>query len=115
MAMVSIRRAAAAEGNLPARCLCCGEPTDGFVMQSFSWSPASTRLGILLSRFHFRSLLMWEDLRTTARVRLPLCPRHREHWGWRAWLYWGGFIAILFFMVLVLFHEGRVEDGVWRA
>jgi hypothetical protein len=111
MARVSIRRAAAAEGNLPARCLCCGKPTDGFVMTKFSWPP----VWALLTGFRGGGPLMWEDLRVTTRIRAPLCPRHQHHWSWRAWLYWGGLTANLVFAAVVLYREGRVEDGVWKS
>jgi hypothetical protein len=112
MAQISIRRPAAAEGMLPARCLCCGKPTDGFVMKEFGWSPGADGPGITIGRLHvFYKLVGAEERRVTTWMRVPLCPLHQDHWTWRAWLYWGTAIGNLVLLAVVVYHEAHAMNG----
>ena len=58
---------------------------------------------------------MKEDLRVTCRMQVPLCPRHQDHWSWRAWLYWGGLAAAAFWVIVILYQYGRLENDGWTT
>src|SRR5262245_2937808 len=74
MAQGTIRRAAAAQGSVPARCLCCGAPTDGFVMKKFTYHPPKGGFGTVLSVLGqlLGGDLPWPHSPEIARMRAPL-------------------------------------------
>lgn len=86
MAEVTLSRADAQAGRLPALCVCCGEPAEEFRRHSFYDGPFG--LAVLPLGYH---LLVFSRIPT----QLPVCALHRGHWRRRRLLVWGSLVPLL--------------------
>jgi hypothetical protein len=88
---VELRREAAATGELPALCMCCGAPADEIVPKNFSWHPGWVFILVLFGVLPF--IIAAAMTMESARVQAPMCAKHRRHWSART--------AFLLFTLLV--------------
>ncbi len=81
MATIRLGRYEAREGNLPPVCIRCGTAASVYRKKVFVYSPWWIYLGIPLGFWTF-FILAWYWSKA-ARVRVPLCPLHRNLWRWQ--------------------------------
>src|SRR5262249_28191839 len=113
MASITLDRDRLRAKDLPACCLRCGEPATLNKDRNFSWCPPW--VGVLILAGLLPYLIVSLILTKRARVAVPLCAAHANHWRWREWVIWGSFLflGILFFAVLVLI-SGNQNQGLAR-
>jgi len=93
MASVRLGRYELEEYDLPRVCMRCGARADTFKRKKFQWSPpwAFLALGAFGAALFSKSVTM----------SVPLCEKHKWHWGGRMAFFAGGF-----FVLLALFGVG---------
>jgi hypothetical protein len=78
MATVRLTRREAEHGNLPAACMCCGEPTTLWKTKKFSWQPSWVIATVMAGLLPYVIVSLILTKRMT--VRVPLCADHQNHW-----------------------------------
>jgi hypothetical protein len=81
MASIRLGRYEARQGNLPPVCIRCGTAAEVYRKRVFYISPWWIYLGIPFALLPFFILALWRS--KPARVRVPLCPLHRNLWRWQ--------------------------------
>jgi hypothetical protein len=113
MAMMRLSRRQAKEGTLPALCIRCGKPAASFLDKRLSWYPLWMEVVLVLSfacpcPFVLVGIMVAFLLSRRARVRLPVCAAHKNHWRWRSVLTWGSLIVLCCTLVLlILLHPAN--------
>src|SRR5262245_7216706 len=97
---------------LPAVCACCGAPVAVWKPQTFSWYRKWVIVTILAGLLVFVILAM--VLTKRARMQVPLCEKHRNHFLSRVLLTWLGFAGI-FVVVLLCAAVAGHHAAVWLA
>jgi hypothetical protein len=115
MARVRLRLEEAREGDLPAVCMRCGAEATLAKDKSFSWYPPwiSTLLvvGILcFSPLIVVAVILMLTMSKRARVRVPLCEQHQNHWLWRSWFVFGGLLVFVLLGIVGLVVMTAIED-----
>jgi hypothetical protein len=103
----------AREKDLPQCCMRCGAPSTVCKERNFSWTPPWTIVLILGGLLPYIIVAM--ILTKRARVAIPLCDNHANHWLWRGLVIWLSLLALvgLFFGSMVLIANlGRKGDDL---
>lgn len=95
MPTLTLSRAEADSGNLPAVCLRCGAPATGFDRKRFAWHPPWV---FALIFFPLPMIIVALILTKRMSVRAPFCAQHHKHWTRRNWLI-GGSLLVLALLV----------------
>jgi hypothetical protein len=83
------------ESDLPAACMCCGEPATIFIDRTFlARDPAFRRDDVFWEIFMVRMLFALANVPRHT-VRTSFCARHQNYWRRRAVLAWGGVAGLL--------------------
>ncbi len=90
--------------SFPPLCMRCGADSDRMVSQTFSWMSGWVHVLLLVG------LLPWLIgaliTRKTARMTLPLCARHVNHWLYRTlYVFLGLFFWIAMAVLLIAFSK----------
>src|SRR5438067_2274616 len=108
MATIQLGRHEARQGQLPPVCMRCGTAASVYRTRRFYYSPWWIYLGLPFVLLPF-FVLAWYGSKP-ARVRVPLCPLHRNLWRWQqpvlAFVCAAGSIAFGI-IPLVLAFEGK--------
>jgi len=88
-----------ADGRLPHKCMCCGEEASITKTRNMAWCPPWTVVLILAGLLPYAIVVL--ILTKRARVQVPLCAKHANHWLKRGFLIWGSLLAGIGFVVLL--------------
>jgi hypothetical protein len=102
MARAEVPKARVADGTLPAVCVVCGAKAverrfPGVSSPSLAWVVVSPLFGLLAFWVY---VLVGGGQATDQPRGFPFCERHRKDWTRRAWFIVGGFLALVFLMVI---------------
>jgi hypothetical protein len=67
--------------DLPSLCMRCGAPSSLLRYRSFSWHPGWVAILLLVGLLPY--VIVALVLTKRARVDVPLCDKHKNHWLWR--------------------------------
>jgi hypothetical protein len=93
MASIQLSRYEAEEGDLPDVCMSCGAPSIVRKRRRFVSHPLWVY--VLLPAGYVPYAIVAAILTENVRCYTLFCPRHKNHWGFRTLLIWGGFVALL--------------------
>src|SRR5262249_8266836 len=108
MASVRLGRYELEEYDLPQLCMRCGARATLFKRKKFQWYPpwAFLALGVIGAAIFTK----------TAVVSVPLCEKHKWHWGGRLAFFAGGFFVLLALVgigVPIVAHDDRLAAYVF--
>ena len=89
MAQVQLRLRDVEDGNLPAVCICCGEPATTTAKKNMRWFPPWVNVLILAGLLPYA--IVAAILTKKASLQAPMCAEHTGHWFNRSLLMWGTF------------------------
>jgi hypothetical protein len=110
MAKIRVYRNEADGEDFPRLCMCCGQPAECDVPQTFAWMPGWVHVFILfgLAPWLVAALVM----RKTMRVVAPMCSQHAGHWRTRKLYVWLGLLFwIAYATALILFWDKLPESA----
>lgn len=106
--MTTIRLAhVEAQGQLPQICLRCGVSASSTVSQTFTWCPGWVSYLFFLGGLPY--FIVAAHLTQRARLQLPMCPAHLNHWRKRSRAVLISFFALLAFLIVGYF---ALESGL---
>jgi hypothetical protein len=109
MAQVKMGRYEVEKRELPGVCARCGQPTRYYKTKNFSWYPPWIGITILIALPVFLILALVMTKRMT--VGVPLCDKHKYHWGVRLAIILLGLLAVILIGVGALVLGGMISDS----
>jgi len=124
MAAIRLWREVVSGDQLPFVCMRCGDPAVERKEAVFLWTPPGLNILAFVGLFTPAGPLvvigypiLWLLTRKRMRVQVPLCRRHRRHWGGRVVAMLATFVAaaVLVFLLEVWLSSGRHQMGSYEA
>ena len=109
MAAVTLYLDRLREKDLPDCCMRCNAPVAVHKSRNFSWHPPWVGVLILAGLLPYVVVAM--ILTKRARVPIPFCSRHSNHWTWRALVTWLGLLVVLGLGFTSVIFINEIERG----
>jgi hypothetical protein len=110
MAKIRIYRHEADGEDFPRLCMCCGQPAECDVPQTFAWMPGWVHILILFGLAPW--LIVALITRKTMRIVAPMCTQHAGHWHVRKLYVWLGLLFwIVYGFALIIFGDELPESA----
>lgn len=109
MSRIRVYRREADGEDFPRICMCCGQPAECDVPQTFAWMPGWVHVFILLGLLPW--LLAALLTRKTMRVVAPMCLRHAGHWRNRKLYMWLGLLFWIAYFIGLAAYGDRLPES----